>query len=57
MQLELDFRRKYPDKDSALVFAWEQFMPLLQQLMKAEIKDFYGKKLFQKLCNEELSLG
>lgn len=57
MQLELDFRRKYPEKDSAFVFAWEQFMSLLPELMKAEIKDTYGKNLLKKLNEQKLSLG
>ncbi|XP_077271530.1 uncharacterized protein LOC143902471 isoform X2 [Temnothorax americanus] len=54
--LELDFRKKYPEKDSVLVFAWERYMPVLKQLMKAEIKDIYGKKLLKKLNDEKLSL-
>lgn len=57
MKLELDFRKKYPEKESVLVFAWERYMHLLEELMKAEIKDIYGKKLLKQLIDGKLSLG
>lgn len=47
----------YPEKHSALVLSWEQYMPVLKKLMKAEIKDTFGKKLLNKLNAGKLSLG
>lgn len=49
MQLDRDFKKKYPDKDLALLFNWERFIPLLKQLLKAEVKDSYGKGQLKKL--------
>ncbi|XP_067210300.1 uncharacterized protein [Linepithema humile] len=47
--LDRDFKKKYPDKDLALLLEWEIFIPLLKQLLKAEVKDSYGKAQLKKL--------
>jgi len=54
-QLDRDFKKKYPDKDLALLLEWEIFIPLLKQLLKAEVKDSYGKTQLKKL--EKLNDG
>ncbi|KMQ89723.1 hypothetical protein RF55_10617 [Lasius niger] len=49
--LDRDFKKKYPDKDlyMALLLEWERFIPLLKQLLKAEVKDSYGKTQLKEL--------
>jgi len=50
--LERDLKKKYPDKDLTLLLEWEKIIPLLKQLLKAEVKDSYGKtqlKMLEKL--------
>ncbi|KAL6253449.1 hypothetical protein P5V15_015292 [Pogonomyrmex californicus] len=44
-----DFNKKYPDKDLTLFLEWERFISLFKQLLKAEVKDSYGKIQLKKL--------
>ncbi|EZA61678.1 hypothetical protein X777_10510, partial [Ooceraea biroi] len=41
--------KKYPNKDLTLLLEWERFIPVLRQLLKAEVKDVYGKTQLKKL--------